>query len=261
MIRHSADTPAGPVRVTAAGGQGRPLLLIHGWGGQGAQWTALLPALAERFQVLVADLPGGPDAPLSGAVSMERLGQGVATLLRQAKLREVVIVGHSMGGPVMVEAALAAPDRISGLLGLDTLADRMFYGGSSAAEIAMRRTAFAADLVRQTRAMIFAIAALGTPEPVKEAICASVLRARPEDLLALRDALFAWRCGERLPRLAVPLRLLNSAEVTAAHARDPLPSLARVPQTVYGTGHFPQIESPDRLLPALLAELDQFGID
>ncbi|WP_353476096.1 alpha/beta fold hydrolase (plasmid) [Salipiger sp. H15] len=261
MIRHEADTPAGPVRMTAAGGQGRPLLLVHGWGGQGAQWDALLPGLAARFAVHVADLPGGPGAPLSGPVDMASLGQGLARLLEAADLRGALLVGHSMGGPVIVEAALAAPARVAGLLGLDTLADRAFYGGSSPAVMAARRAGFAADLPGQTRAMIRAIAAPATPEATVQAISADVLRARAEDLLALRDALFGWRAGDRVPRLGPPLRLLTSAEVAAAHARDPLPCLADVPETVYGTGHFPQIEAPDRLLPALLAELDQFGID
>ncbi|MBE9639610.1 alpha/beta fold hydrolase [Salipiger mangrovisoli] len=261
MIRHEAETPAGPVRMTATGGQGRPLVLVHGWGGQGAQWRALLPTLAARFAVHVADLPGGSGAPLCGPVDMATLGQGLARLLEAADLRGALLVGHSMGGPVIVETALADPVRVAGLLGLDTLADRAFFGGSSPAVIVARRAEFAADPTGQTRAMIRAIAAPSTAEATVHAISTDVLRARAEDLLALRDALFAWRAGDRVPRLRPPLRLLNSAEVAAAHARDPLPCLANVPEAVYGTGHFPQIEAPDRLLPVLLAELDQFGID
>ncbi|WP_145962859.1 hypothetical protein [Mangrovicoccus ximenensis] len=78
---------------------------------------------------------------------------------------------------------------------------------------------------------------------------------RSDDLLELRDALFAWRIADRLPGLACPLRLLNSAAVEAAHGRDPLPCLADVPRRIYGRGHFPQIADPAALLPVLCAEL------
>nr|WP_256368206.1 alpha/beta fold hydrolase [Mangrovicoccus sp. HB161399] len=233
--------------------------MVHGWGGSSAQWQAQLPGLSARWRVFAADLPGGPVHPLAGPVSMAALGQGLATLLGAAGLEDAVLLGHSMGGPVMVEAALAAPGRIRGLLGLDTLADRVFYGGTPAAEIARRRAAFGADLAGETRRMVDAIAAPATPADRRAGIVRDILRARPADLLDLRDALFAWEIAARLPGLACPLRLVNSAAVEAAHAADPLPCLAAVPCRIYGSGHFPQIEAPASLLPVLLAELAELA--
>ncbi|WP_171060830.1 alpha/beta fold hydrolase [Poseidonocella sp. HB161398] len=250
---------AGRFTLSEAGGSGPPLVLVHGWGGSAAQWQALLPGLVAQWRVFAADLPGGPVHPLEGSVSMATLGQGVAALLDAAGIGEAVLLGHSMGGPVVVEAALAAHGHVRGLLGLDTLADRTFYGGSDALEIARRRAAFGADIAGATRRMVAAIANPATGAARCNAIAAEVLRARPADLLELRDALFAWDIAARLPGLSCPLRLLNSAAVEVAHAQDPLPCLGKVPRRIYGAGHFPQIEAPALLLPILLAELAELA--
>ncbi len=251
--------PSGRFALSEVGGSGPPLVLVHGWGGSAAQWQALLPGLCAQWRVLAADLPGGPDHPLEGPVSMAALGEGLAALLDAAGIAEAVLLGHSMGGPVAVEAALAAPGQVRGLLGLDTLADRAFYGGTCRAEIVRRRADFGADIAAATRRMVADIAAPGTGAAQCDAIATEILRARPADLLDLRDTLFSWEIAARLPGLACPLRLLNSAAVEAAHARDPLPCLARVPRRIYGAGHFPQIEDPASLLPVLLAELAQLA--
>lgn len=257
MICHGVETACGPLRLTALGGKGRPLVLIHGWGGCSGQWAGVVPGLAACHAVWAVDLPGRVGAPLTGPPSMAVLGQGIATGLAAADLRGTLVLGHSMGGPLMIEAALAAPDRVAGLLGLDTLADRIFYGGTAPDDIAARRQVFGADLAGETRRMIAAIAAPDTPGAVLDRIATDILAARPADLLDMRDALFAWRIGDRLPGIRVPLRLLNSKAVAQAHGCDPLPCLARVPQATYGLGHFPQIEAPGRLLSKLLVELDR----
>ncbi len=254
-MQYSVETDCGPFRLTVAGGAGRPCVLIHGWGGTAAQWTALVPHLMAAHAVFLVDLPGGPAAPLTGPVSMTSLGEGVAACLRKAGVTDAILVGHSMGGPVMIETALAFSDGIMGLLGLDTLADRIYYGGSDANEIARRRAVFAADLEGETRRMVSAITMPDTSPTLCRQIADSILSAKADDLLALRDAMFAWSIADRLPLLRCPVHLLNSDEVYAAHERAPMPCLAIVPQSTYGHGHFPQIETPDALSTSLLEAL------
>lgn len=253
----TVETPTGVFRMTSAGGLGRPLVLIHGWGGQARQWQGVTPFLARHYRVFAIDMPGGPAGPLTGRVSMEALGNGVAACLTAAALPPVILLGHSMGGPVMVEAALAAPKNVCGLLGLDTLADVTFYGGADTAEIATRRAMFGADVPGETRRMVANIVAPDTSGAVCDAITADILTARAEDLLDLRDAMFAWQAEVRVPLVEVALRLLNSRAVEAAHRINPMSSLADVPQSVFGAGHFPQLEAPEQIAAQLIVELDQ----
>ncbi|MBU2960259.1 alpha/beta fold hydrolase [Citreicella sp. C3M06] len=251
------DAEVGAFRLIDAGGAGPVLVLVHGWGGQAAQWSAVVPGLAARFRVLLAEMPGGAGAPLRGPVSMAAMGQGVAAALTAADLSPAILLGHSMGGPVVIEAGLAAPDRVAGMIGLDTLADAIYYGGSDAMQIAARRKTFGADLEGETRRMIDAITAPDTGQGLRAQIARNILAARPEDLLEMRDAMFAWGIADRLMHVKVPLRLINSVGLDAAHRRAPLECLSEVPQAIYGSGHFPQLEMPEQLVPQLLVELDQ----
>lgn len=250
-------SPIGPVTLTRHG-QGRALVLIHGWGGAGADWQPVMAGLT-GYDTIALTLPGSHDAPLIPPPDMARLGHAVAEMLDRLDLTDALLLGHSMGGPVAVEAAIAAPARVAGVLGLDTLSDHVFYGGTPEAEITRRRAAFAGDLPKETARMVRAICAPATPDAMADRITAAILSRSPATaLLDLRDALFRWRLADRLPHLRCPLRLLNSAAVMAAHALAPIPALQTIPTRIYGAGHFPHLEDPAAILPVLQAELAAF---
>jgi hypothetical protein len=83
------------------GGDGAPLALLHGLGGAASNWTLVAPALAERFRVLVPDLPGhgGSGGPPRGS-DLGWQADALAELLRSRDAAGAAVVGHSMGGVV-----------------------------------------------------------------------------------------------------------------------------------------------------------------
>ena len=83
------------------------LVLIHGWTCDGGFWAANLPGLAKRARVLVVDLPGhGSSDPLIPS-TMEGFGDAVLAAMDAARIRKAVLVGHSMGGAVMLAVEVA----------------------------------------------------------------------------------------------------------------------------------------------------------
>jgi pimeloyl-ACP methyl ester carboxylesterase len=107
---------SGPVRYLV-GGEGAPLVLVHGLGGSAANWAELGPALARRRRVFVPDLPGhGGSAPVPGAGSLAPFADAVAAVLQQEDAGPVPVVGHSLGGTVALRLALHRPELVSGLL-------------------------------------------------------------------------------------------------------------------------------------------------
>lgn len=96
-----------------------PVLLIHGAGASSAIWMMVIARLARRARVVAIDLPGhGPSAPpAAGAeVTIERYRDAVGELCAALGLGRAVLVGHSMGGLIALEAALAWPDHVAGLV-------------------------------------------------------------------------------------------------------------------------------------------------
>ncbi len=100
-------------------GQGEPLVLLHALGLSRAAWEAIVPALAERFDVIAVDLPGfGASAPLPAGVepSPAALAAAVAGLLNDLGIDRPHLAGNSLGGWVAMELAKTRPVRSVTLL-------------------------------------------------------------------------------------------------------------------------------------------------
>jgi pimeloyl-ACP methyl ester carboxylesterase len=101
----------------AVGGEGPPLVLVHGLGGTIENWRALAPALAAEHRVLVPDLPGhGRSARLLEARDVDALCEAVLGIADAEDVRGAVWIGHSLGGVVALRAAVLRPDAVRGLV-------------------------------------------------------------------------------------------------------------------------------------------------
>jgi pimeloyl-ACP methyl ester carboxylesterase len=98
-------------------GAGPDLLLVHGLGGSALNWVAVAPALAERYRVLVPDLPGhGRSSPLPLPSGPSVFADALAELVGLERAAPVPVVGHSLGGLVAVRLAVRHPDLVAGVL-------------------------------------------------------------------------------------------------------------------------------------------------
>ena len=90
----------------------QPLVLIHGWGFNGAVWDGLLPALRSHFELTVIDLPGYRQRPLLDKMTLSEMAKDVATQVPE----QAVWLGWSLGGQVALQAALEMPQCVQKLL-------------------------------------------------------------------------------------------------------------------------------------------------
>ena len=103
------------------GSGGPALVFVHGWLCDHTYWDAQVPTFSGDHQVVLVDLAGHGESGAGREVwSMEAFGQDVAAVVEELDLDQVVLVGHSMGGPAVVEAALQLGDRVLGIVGVDT---------------------------------------------------------------------------------------------------------------------------------------------
>lgn len=96
-------------------GSGAPVVLVHGLPGCAYDWTPLVDALAARGRRAIAYDRigyGRSDARSNGEFTPAANARDLVGLLERENLRDATVVGWSYGGPVAVEAALLAPDRV-----------------------------------------------------------------------------------------------------------------------------------------------------
>jgi pimeloyl-ACP methyl ester carboxylesterase len=127
-------------------GAGEPLLLLHGWGSSRRDFTAVLPALTERFDVLNMDLPGaGRSRHLDDRPTIAAIADAVERTLAGEGVGRVHVLGNSLGARVALE--LARRGRALSVVsiapsGLNVLPERVFQGtGMAMARLAGRAAA------------------------------------------------------------------------------------------------------------------------
>ncbi len=105
---HSTITGKGPKTV----------ILVHGWTCDETTWNQQLPALSQHYRVLTLDLPGHGQSgsPKDGKFSMDLFARAVEATRREVKADRVVLVGHSMGTPVVIQYERLFPQHTAGLV-------------------------------------------------------------------------------------------------------------------------------------------------
>jgi pimeloyl-ACP methyl ester carboxylesterase len=233
-----------------ARGQGKPILWLHGEEGldPGAQF---LDMLAAHGSVLAPSHPGFGHSPdVSSIDTVDDLSYLYLDLVTERDLRDVTVVGASMGGWIAAEMAVKCSDRFSGLVLVAPLGIK----------VGDRETRDIPD--------IFAlppdeVARLQYRDPARAAVDAAKLSDDQLTVIARNreaTALYAWepyfhnpKLRQRLHRIKLPTLILWGADdrfVTAAYYGDAFK--AAIPgarfETIAGAGHFPHIEEPSALV-------------
>ena len=111
---HAGEQPAAHVLVS---GEGRHLLLLHGWGASAELFAPLLPLLQQGRRVIVPDLPGfGATQPPGEPWGATEYAGWTAALLDRIGAAQCDVIGHSNGGRVAIALAVAHPQRVGRLV-------------------------------------------------------------------------------------------------------------------------------------------------
>jgi pimeloyl-ACP methyl ester carboxylesterase len=247
------------VRYESYGSGAPALVFVHGWSCDRTYWRGQVGAFADRYRVVIVDLAGhGASGQNRQVYSMGSFGADVAAVITRLDLPEVLLIGHSMGGDVVVEAARRLPGRVTGLVWVDvysTLGEAVMDDDAVAKFIAP----FEADFATATRDLVRRMFAAGSPPEVVEWVVADMAAAPPRIALdTMRHAVSnepAAMAGMR--EVGLPIVAINpdNGHTDAESLRRFGVEAVVMP----GVGHFPMLEDPqvfNRLLQtAVLARL------
>jgi pimeloyl-ACP methyl ester carboxylesterase len=120
MIEHLTVNANGAAFHVARAGQGKPLLLLHGWPEFWLSWEPVMSRLAGRFSLIAPDLRGfGQSDKPDGPYGPDQHTSDMLALMDALHIPRFGVVGHDVGGAVMQPLARAAPERLAGLFSFD----------------------------------------------------------------------------------------------------------------------------------------------
>lgn len=232
-------------------GQGETtLLFLHGWCIDGMYWKDQVDNFSETYNVFAIDLPGfGKSKAERTNWTVEEYANDVAAFIDTMNLKNVVIIGHSMAGEIMLQLALTNNPKIAGVIGVENfkIIDVVFPP-----EQMKQMTDFFPLLEKDFKnsAPVYADMMLFHPATSKEvkdrvkndfANCDSVIGYRT----FMNQMQYAYNDAQRLEQLNYKLYLINSDgfPTNEAGLRNHCKNSVQV-ETISAAGHFPMIEKP-----------------
>ncbi len=239
-------------------GSGEPaLVFIHGWSCDSNYWREQVAPFSRKYTLVMVDLAGhgGTDSNRTDW-TIARFGQDVAAALSAVPNKQIILVGHSMGGPVAIEAARLLKGRVIGIIGVDTFKS-IGAPAPSKAQVDALIKPFEADFIGQTRTLVTEhLFVKGANPQLAQKIAYDMSLSPPRVGVASLRALWEYDFTEPLKDISVPIVAINSdlgEPVNEARIRKVLPKFRAV--TLAGDGHFLMMDDPQRFNAALDAEI------
>ena len=248
MERLELETGGGKL-VYWSGGEGRPLVLLHGSGDAAGAFSAVAPDLLADHRLLIPDLPGhGDSEPSEGILPMATIFGGLEALLEAAELDRPVLAGNSMGAWLAMLYAHKYPDRVARVVAIN--------GGAILGEPSdIKLMPADREEARASMAAIRDPSSPPVPDDVLDDIVARAntgpIRRMMLDVAGMMGYLLDGKLGE----ISTPVEMLwgesdqlmkpSYAEKMAAGL--PRSRITRIPKC----GHIPQVECPERFVELL----------
>lgn len=247
--RHKTDyaTSSDGVRIAYEVHGAGPLALVfvHGWSCNRTYFAGQIEPFAKHYEVVTIDLAGHGDSGTGRKNwTIPAYGADVAAVVKKLDLKKIILIGHSMGGDVIPEAALLLPGRVIGLIWVDTY--KKLGAGRSPEEVDAFAAKFSPDFAKTTQELVRSMFVSTSDPALVERVAKGMSSAPPSIAMPSLRAAFGYsrEMPGTLQKLKLPVIAINPD-----NAPTDVASLNRYGVQVVimpGVGHFEMMEDPPR---------------
>jgi len=239
-------------------GDGEPtLVFVHGWSCDRSYWKNQVDEFDDTYRVISVDLGGHGTSGLGREDwTLDAFGTDVVSVVNKINPDKVILIGHSMGGGVIIHAAHQLSGRVVGLIGVDTYQE--FSSGAPPELIASIMAPFRADFAAGMDDFVRAMFPKSADSTLVNRIAADMSAAPPEIAINAVENYFNDNTVEMLKRVRVPIRAINSDLWPTDLENNQKISASFEMKLMPGVGHFVMLEDPvtfNRLLHETLDEI------
>ncbi len=255
-----ASSDGVPIRYHAEGSGEPALVLIHGWSCDRHHWDEQVARFSTQHQVITLDLAGhGESGKDRKSWTLASLGDDVRAVVVALDVRRAVLIGHSMGGPVALEAAAGMPDRVVAVIGVDTFHNVERHATREQTDALIAR--WQSDYPATSKLFVDSLLPGSCDKKIRDRLQAQFAAADRDIALALLRTLFDYDTAAAFERVHVPIRAINTSLTSDQEAgRRHSPGFAIVDLAPLKLGHFPMLTAPDLFDTRLAEMLTSLGV-
>jgi pimeloyl-ACP methyl ester carboxylesterase len=226
------------------------VVLVHCWGCNAHYWDGAIAVMSPHVRVVSLDLAGhGSSGKNRTNWTVRAFAEDVRAVADKLGLKKIVLVGHSMGGPIVLETAQLLGERVVAIVPIDTLKDVTLK--QTPEENAKFFSNMRDNFADVTTKVVKSLFAPETDPKVADAILADELKQDPTIAVPILQASFTYPSSDALTHIHVPVHAIES-DLSRTHLET---NRQYAPQfeasVITKVGHWPMLEAKDRFAAML----------
>jgi len=219
------------------------LVFVHGWSCDKSYWKHQRELLSKKYSAVFIDLAGHGESGLQrNNYTIEKFGKDIEAVANHLRLKRIILIGHSMGGSVIIEAAKLLKGKVVGLIGVDTF--QSFGDDWSSEQKENFLKPFKENFIESTKAFVKNMFPKGADSLLVINVANDMSSAPPSIAVSAMRNLFYYNPVPTLKEIDLPIITINCDLYPIAIDENKKLVKSFDVKIINGAGHFLMMENP-----------------
>lgn len=239
-------------------GSGEPaLVFVHGWGCDKSYWDKQVKEFSAKYKVVTIDLAGhGKSGMNRKKYTIGLFGEDIAAVVNKLMLNKIILIGHSLGGSVILEAANILKGKVIGLIGADSF--QKFQAGEPADRAEKFLSTFKSNFIASAKDYASLLFMSNADTTLVHKVENKMSSANPKIAIDILRNSYQYNSIAAVKRLNIPIISINGEKFPVYLDENVQLVKSFKVKKMNGVGHFIMLEDPikfNQLLQEAITEL------